>query len=214
MLNIPTFKILGVLLFTMGVSSCSSSGQQTPGASLRGSPCEGCEAVFEFGSRVLKSVDSLPDFSMNGPRLKVTGIVLKPDRKTPAADVILYIYHTDQNGIYAKKGGEKGWGKRHGYIRGWIKTGKDGRYTFYTLKPGTYPSREEPAHIHATLLEPGGKYYYIDEWHFRGDPLLFKLKGQAGAPYGGSGLVTLAQEGHYWVARRAIILGLNLPDYD
>ena len=50
-------------------------------------------------------------------------------------NVIIYIYHTDQHGIYPTTGNETGWGKRHGFIRSWAKTGKDGKYTFYTFRP-------------------------------------------------------------------------------
>ena len=117
-------------------------------------------------------MDTLPDFNDQGMRIKVMGTIYQRDGKTPAKDVILYIYHTDQQGIYATKGDEQGWGKRHGYIRGWIKTGEDGKYAFYTLKPGIYPSRDNPAHIHPIILEPDGKYYWLGSYHFAGDTLL------------------------------------------
>lgn len=177
-------------------------------------PCEGCEAVFEYHKvqPILHPVDTLPDFNNEGQKLKLTGTIYKKDGITPAKGVILYIYHTDQKGIYATKGNETGWGKRHGYIRGWIKTGADGRYTFYTLLPGHYPDRSSPRHIHPLVLEPDGKYYYINEWHFSGDPYL-TAKEIKKEPYGGSGLVTLRKEGDLWVAERDIILGLNISNY-
>jgi protocatechuate 3,4-dioxygenase beta subunit len=181
---------------------------------LVGGPCEGCEAVFEYGERVLSSVDTLPDFNDIGPKTKVTGTIYLNDGKTPAEGIILYIYHTDQNGIYATKGGEKGWGKRHGYIRGWIKTGKDGKYTFYTLKPGIYPNRSAPAHIHPVILEPNGKYYWLDSYHFVGDPLLSEKEISPGSPRGGSsGLLSLQNEENILVGKRDIILGKNIPGY-
>ncbi len=62
------------------------------------------------------------------------------DGKTPAAGIVMYVYHTDQKGIYPKKGGETGWAGRHGYIRGWIKTNAQGQYKFYTLVPASYPN--------------------------------------------------------------------------
>jgi len=111
---------------------------------LVGGPCEGCEAIFEYGSMELYPTDTLPDFYDEGTKIKLTGTIYENDGKTPARGVILYIYHTDQSGIYPTKGSETGWARRHGYIRGWIKTGNDGKYTFYTLKPGAYPSRDTP----------------------------------------------------------------------
>jgi protocatechuate 3,4-dioxygenase beta subunit len=180
-----------------------------------GGPCEGCEAIFEYGDRNLSPVDTLPDFNNQGPKIKVTGTIYQNDGKTPAEGVILYIYHTDQNGKYATKAGETGWAKRHGYIRGWVKTGKDGRYTFYTLRPGTYPRGSIPAHIHPIILEPNGKYYWLGSYHFEGDPLLTKKQISPESPRGGSsGLLSLRKEGNLWVGKRDIILGKNIPGYE
>ena len=194
---------------------CSYSQNKTiENSELVGGPCEGCEAVFEYGNKELSPVDTLPDFNHAGPKIKVTGTIYKNDGKTPAEDVILYIYHTNQNGIYAAWGGETGWGKRHGYIRGWIKTGRDGKYTFYTLKPGIYPSRTTPAHIHPIILEPNGKYYWLGSYHFKGDSLLGEKEISPDSPRGGSsGLLSLQKEGNILVGRRDIILGKNVPDY-
>ena len=127
--------------------------------------------------------------------------------------MILYIYHTNQKGIYAAKNGATGWGKIHGYIRGWIKTGTDGKYTFYTLKPGIYPDRSSPAHIHVTIMEPDGKYYWLGSYHFEGDTLLTKKEIDPESPRGGSsGLLTLRKEGMLLVGQRDIILGKNVSD--
>jgi len=70
---------------------------------LVGDSCEGCVAVLEYGDRNLFPVDTLPDFHDDGPKLKLTGTIYLQDEITPAKDVILYVYHTDQNGIYPKK---------------------------------------------------------------------------------------------------------------
>ena len=82
-----------------------------------GGPCEGCEAIFEFGDKHLKNVDTLPLFNETSPKLKITGTVYQNDGKTPAEDVILYIYHTNREGIYQTRGDETGWARRHGFIR-------------------------------------------------------------------------------------------------
>ena len=182
---------------------------------LVGGPCEGCEAIFEYGNKILYAVDTLPDFSEEGTKIKITGTIFLPDGKSPAENVILYIYHTDQNGIYSTKGNEKGWASRHGYIRGWVKTGSNGKYTFYTLKPGTYPDRSQPAHIHPIILEPNGKYYWLGSYHFEGDQLLTEKEISPELPRGGSsGLLSLKKEGDLLVGKRDIILGKNIPDYD
>jgi len=201
------------LLIVMHFISCAQS-QNNVEYKLVGKPCEGCEAIFEYGNKILSSIDTLPDFNNGGMKIKITGKIFQSDGITPARDVILYIYHTDQQGLYTANDKEKGWGKRHGYIRGWIKTGKDGNYSFYTLKPGIYPDRSAPAHIHPTILEPNGKYYYLNSYHFEGDPLLTKNETSPESPRGGSsGLITLRKEGDLWVGKRDFVLGKNIPNY-
>lgn len=177
--------------------------------------CEGCEAIFEYGDRTITSELTLPDFNDEGLKIKVTGTVYKPDGTTPAENVILYVYHTNQNGIYENKNNATNWERRHGYIRGWVKTDVNGNYTFYTLKPGIYPSRSSPAHIHITVLEPDCKFYWLGSYHFAGDQLLTDDEINPVSPRGGSsGLLNLIREGDLWVGTRDIILGKNVPGYE
>jgi protocatechuate 3,4-dioxygenase beta subunit len=189
---------------------------QVPGernSRLIGGRCEGCEAIFEYGGRMLSPVDTLPDFHETGPKIKITGTVYQRDGRTPAAGVVLYVYHTDQSGIYATKGNETGWGRRHGYIRGWMKTDSAGRYAFFTLKPGAYPGRSAAAHIHPTVLEPDGKYYWLEDFFFEGDTLLTRDELAPRNPRGGTpGVISLNMEGDILVGRRDIILGRNIPE--
>ena len=84
-----------------------------------------------------------------GERLVITGTVYQEDRTTPAADVLIYAYHTNIEGVYPKRGDELGNGKYHGYLRGWIKTDSRGRYRFETIRPAPYETHGGgPAHIH------------------------------------------------------------------
>lgn len=209
-------KLILALTFLLLFTMCSHSQTKSEAeGKLIGSPCEGCESIFEYGNKKLQPTDTLPDFQNTGIKVKVTGTVYLPNGTTPAKDVILYIYHTDQSGEYATKGGETGWAKRHGYIRGWVKTDESGRYTFYTLKPGIYPNRTSPAHIHLTVLEPGGKYYWLESFYFEGDPLLTQQETIPDAPRGGTkGVVKLQKEGGLWIGTRDIVLGKNIPNYE
>lgn len=182
---------------------------------LVGGACEGCEAVLEYPDKALTPVDTLPDFNRPGPKLKLQGIVYQQDGKTPAADVVIYAYHTNQKGVYETQGNEKGWGRIHGHVRGWTKTGADGRYTFYTLKPGIYPNRSEPAHVHLTVLEPNGKYYWITSAHFVGDPLLSAKELQNNSPRGGGDIILHPKQiNGIQVGQRNIILGQNVKGYN
>lgn len=196
------------IIFLLTILTCQAQQYELVGT------CEGCEAIFEFDKNKLSAIDTLIDFDKKGPKLKVSGFVYETDGKTPAENVILYIYHTNQDGIYPTNGDETGWAKRHGYIRGWVKTDKNGIYTFYTLKPGTYPSQSEPAHIHITLLEPSGKYYWIDSYYFNEDPLLTnKDKNNSIIRGGDNNILKLRKENNLLIGNRDIILGKNVPDY-
>lgn len=206
-----TINFIIILLLT--VTSCQSQTTKTDTNKLVGGPCEGCEAIFEYGKQKLSSIDTLPDFQKKEPKLKLTGTVYKNDGITPAENIILYIYHTDRNGIYPTKGNEEGWAKRHGYIRGWIKTDKMGKYTFLTFRPASYPNAAEPEHIHITVKEPNKNEYYIDDFVFDDDPMLTQNKRNQLKNRGGSGIVKPVFIDHILTAKRNIVLGLNIPDY-
>ncbi|SFO01711.1 protocatechuate 3,4-dioxygenase beta subunit [Algoriphagus ornithinivorans] len=205
-----TAIILPLLIFV--VFSCN--GQDSPKQVRKvGGPCEGCEALMEFGDQKLNSVDTLPGFLQNNPKLMLTGTVYQQDGKTPAKDVILYIYHTNREGIYEKKGDEKGWARRHGHIRGWVKTSSDGRYSFFTFRPAPYPGGEEVEHIHITVKEPSTIPYYIDDFIFLDDPLLTEEEKRKRPQRGGSGIFLPKLANGILTINRDIILGKNIPDY-
>lgn len=178
-----------------------------------GGPCEGCEALLEYGDKKLSAIDTLPDFQLNEPKMIIQGTVYQADGRTPATGVIIYAYHTNREGIYPTKGNEKGWARRHGYLRGWTKTDADGKYTFYTFKPATYPSRTEPAHVHLTIKEPGKQEYWIDSILFEDDDLLTQNVRNRLRNRGGSGVLKLDKKDGHLLAQRDIILGLNIPNY-
>ncbi len=208
-------RLIFISIFAFTLSACQTQPKSdTPKSEkIVGGPCEGCEAIFEYGNKKLTSVDTLPEFENNQPQLKITGTVFQNDGKTPAPNVIIYIYQTNQKGIYETKGNEKGWAKRHGHIRGWIKTSEDGKYTFYTFRPGAYPNSQESEHIHITIKEPNKNEYYIDNFVFTYDPLLTKDKIQLLENRGGSGIVTIQLQDNIQLIKRDIFLGLNIPDY-
>ena len=203
----PTMYRFSSLLFLFISLSCQS--QQTK----VGGPCQGCEAIYEYGNKSLNNIDTLPAFGTN-PKLKLTGTVYKSDGKTPASGVILYIYHTNREGIYPTKGNEEGWGQKHGFIRGWVKTDEKGSYTFYTFRPAAYPNRRAAEHVHITVKEPNKNEYYIDDFFFSDDPLLTKSVRDRLPERGGSGVLNLVKEGQFYIGKRDIILGKNIPNYE
>lgn len=201
--------ILLILLF----GSCNAQEAKRSNRKLLGS-CEGCEAVFEYGNRELSDNVILPDYNGVGKKIKISGTIYLPDGKTPAKDVVLYTYHTDQGGNYTTAPGDSGWALRNGSIRAWIKTGDDGKYSFQTLWPGIYPARNAPAHIHPVILEPNGRYYWLNSYLFEGDSLITARDlNPSDMRGGGNGVIKMEKQGDLWVGKRDIILGKNVPGY-
>lgn len=207
-----TFQLC-ILLALWVFTSCNAQTKNTT-TKLVGGSCEGCEAIFEYGDQKLTPIDTLPEFQNNEPKLKITGTVFKKDGKTPAENVIMYIYHTNRNGIYETKGNETDWARRHGFIRGWVKTGKDGKYTFYTFRPAAYPDGSEPEHIHTTVKEPNKNEYYLDDYLFDDDPILTQNTRDKLNNRGGSGITRPIEENGILTINRDIILGKNIPNYE
>jgi len=102
-----------------------------------------------------------------GTPMILNGRVLNADG-TAAADTVVFAYHTDRHGVYDRPGsGAHSW-----RLKGWAKTDRDGRFTFETIRPGPYPKRDVPAHVHLALFTPTGERYHGGEVKFEDDPLL------------------------------------------
>jgi protocatechuate 3,4-dioxygenase beta subunit len=120
--------------------------------------------------------------------------------------VVLYIYHTDATGLYSRGTPETEASRRHGLLRGWVRTGPDGRYSFDTIKPGPYPGETMPAHLHFTVLEPGRQPYWIDDIVFEGEVGVTAKYRRERENRGGNGIVRLGKAQGQLVARRDIVL--------
>jgi protocatechuate 3,4-dioxygenase beta subunit len=212
-------SILALLVLQISIASCSenrtSAQTNTRSEHARvGGDCEGCEAIYE-NTTSFNNLDwqlTLPGYDQKGPKLHISGTVYKADGNTPAAGIILYIYHTDQSGIYPQRGNEKGWARRHGYIRGWIKTNSNGQYSIRTLRPGTYPNRGAAAHIHCIVKEDKLNEYYIGDFLFDDDPLLTSRERSPDTP-GGNGVLKLDDRDGILYSTRDIYLGKNILNY-
>ena len=211
--HIVKLKISVLLTVTSLISlSCQS---QTKNQQLRevGGRCEGCEAVYEYGNKVLNNRDTITGFLEFSPKLKIYGTVYQNDGKTPAKDIIVYFYQTNQEGIYDDKGSTQNWLARHGVHRGWIKTDESGFYEIYTFRPASYPNTDAPQHIHMMVKEPTTIPYYIDDILFTDDPNFKPVMDKGENAKGGSGVLTLTKSNKVLEAQRNIILGKNVEGY-
>lgn len=129
--------------------------------------CEGCEGIYERVAGGAQAV--IADRAEPGERMRIDGRVLAADGVTPAAGVLVYAYHTNAAGLYANGTRDTEWSRRHGRLRGWVRTAADGSYRFDTIKPAPYPKETMPAHVHLTIGEAGRRPYYIDDIVFAGE---------------------------------------------
>jgi protocatechuate 3,4-dioxygenase beta subunit len=128
--------------------------------------------------------------------------------------VIVYYYHTDAEGLYSPGPGDHPQARRHGHLRGWIKTDENGQYAIYTIKPASYPNSTIESHIHLIIKEPDLDLpYWIDDLVFTDDPFLTPAMRQRRENRGGSGILETRLENGLLLARHDIILGLNVPGY-
>jgi Protocatechuate 3,4-dioxygenase beta subunit len=124
-----------------------------------------------------------------GDRIVISGTVFESDGKTAAPNILIYLYHTDIYGIYGR--GEE---HRHGRYRAWLLTDKEGKYSFETIRPASYPNSTQSAHIHMTLTTATQKEDWIDSILFEGDSFI-TARERTVEKGGISGIVKLAKNG-------------------
>jgi len=201
---------LSILFFVL-LSQSSACSQDKTKTSF--GDCEDCELMMQGMPSLLAWQTTMAAPAEPGEPLIISGTIFKADGRTPAENVVLYVYHTDHQGYYSPAPGQSN-GKRHGHLRGWMKTNKDGKYQFTTIRPASYPNRKDPEHIHPIILETDNRYYWIDEFLFDDDPKLTEEFRRRQEKRGGSGIIRLTKnEAGVWSGQRDIILGQNIPNY-
>ena len=195
--------LAGGVLACIVPSLCSA--QATERVPVVGGPCEGCEAVFVGMPDSLSWRARIAPEDEPGERMVLRGTVRDADG-SPAPGVIVYAYQTNARGVYPPDDDFTGHARRHGELRAWVRTDERGRYRFETIRPGSYPGRDVPAHVHLHVVEPGCCTYWIESVRFLDDPLLPDTAGVPGRDRGGSGLVEPRRENGIWIAERDIRL--------
>jgi len=139
-----------------------------------------------------------------GELMKISGTVYQPDGKTPAANTLIYLYHTDIEGYYGRTADVH----KHGRYRGWMLTNQNGSYAFVSIKPAPYPVQRFAAHIHMTVTTPTAREDWVDSILFEGDRLISTHERESAGKRGGfNPIVTLKKgDGGLYYATRDIQL--------
>jgi protocatechuate 3,4-dioxygenase beta subunit len=200
-----------LIMLMINTSACTQSNQKPD--RVVGSDCEDCELMFEGMPKDISWQTTIVGADEPGEPMIIRGVIYKSDGKTPAPGVILYVYHTDNKGLYSPATNQTT-AKRHGHLRGWVKTDEKGRYELKTIRPASYPNSRNPQHIHPIIKEPGATLYWIDEFLFADDPVLTESEKSHQQKRGGSGIISLTKNDKgIWIGKRDIILGMNIPNY-
>jgi protocatechuate 3,4-dioxygenase beta subunit len=155
-------------------------------ATLSGdAPCGSCNPPKELSWKTVIPLENEP-----GEPLIITGKVFQADGKTPALGMVLWVYHTDRTGYYNEKDDAS-----HPRLKGWMKIGADGKYEFRTIRPGAYPHRTTPAHIHAHLYGPGYSERSIEDYWFKDDPRINEKELKNAAGNGGHPVIVELKRG-------------------
>ncbi len=179
-----------------------------------GGGCEGCELMYVGMPEEIKSEHISIGWQEGNQKLIITGKIYETDGKTPAKNVIVYYWHTDDNGLYSSDSRTPEQAREHGRLRGWVKSDENGNYKIKTSRPAAYPNDNIPQHIHLSIKEPDIANEYFADLYFDDDPLYLKHKKRYGkADRAGTEILRVVLDGDVQIAEHNIILGLNIPDY-
>jgi len=114
-----------------------------------------------------------------GERLEVSGVVYAADGRTPVTSASVYVYHTDARGYYRP---DDAMGNRNPRLMALLRTDGQGRYSYRTIRPGSYPGTRVPKHIHYEVTADGHGTR-IFEIVFEDDPFLSRqIRAEAARP--------------------------------
>lgn len=114
----------------------------------------------------LTSIARIAPAGEPGDALVINGRVFQTDGRTPAAGITVFAYQTDRTGVYdVPSAGPHSW-----RLKGWAVTDAEGRFTFNTIRPASYPNASVPQHVHLHLEGPNLPRRWTTELQFDDDP--------------------------------------------
>ena len=151
------------------------------------------------------SADVAPP-SEPGERLEVSGVVYAADGRTPVPRASVYVYHTDARGYYRP---DDAMGNRNPRLMALLRTDGQGRYSYRTIRPGSYPGTRVPKHIHYEVTDGHGTRIF--EIVFEDDPFLTREIRAEAARSGSVYALQMVRRGPGGVGR--VAQDVVLPDH-
>ncbi|HEX6323356.1 MAG TPA: hypothetical protein VFZ36_06490 [Vicinamibacterales bacterium] len=132
----------------------------------------------------LTSIGRIAPESEPGTPLVIAGRVYQADGRTPAPGITVFAYHTDRTGVYdVPANGPHSW-----RLKGWAISDAGGRFEFRTIRPGAYPGRTDPQHVHFSIEGPSVPRQSPVALEFADDPLITeraRAESQRAGMFGG-----------------------------
>lgn len=122
-----------------------------------------------WAAATVSTLDLAPEGEPGEPMV-LEGVVADAGGK-PLAGVEVEAVQTGADGYYKRGPGGLELGSRLARLKGRVTTGPDGRFRLETIRPGSYPGRSVPAHIHFRIDAPGFDREELT-LYFEGDPKL------------------------------------------
>lgn len=141
---------------------------------LQPTPSQVQGPYFLANSPLSKKLDLTPSGTTGDP-IEVSGQVLSTDGKLISGATV-HVWLADPKGVYDnqdKDGSAIALPQSKHRLRGRVVTGKDGKYSFKSLRPGNYPLSQggndfRPGHIHIKVEAPGFKTL-VTQLYFQDD---------------------------------------------
>lgn len=164
-----------------GATGSGGAGAGTTGATASTATGEMCVAPAPSCEETLENplgpyhrpgapfATTLPNPSMMGEPLSISGVVYAADCVTPLAGAVVEVWQADSEGNYDNEAGDPGpdvW-----VLRASIETDACGRYAYDSIMPGRYlnGAQYRPAHIHYRVTHPDIAPF-VTQLYFVGDP--------------------------------------------
>ena len=138
-------------------------------------PVYGHESVWPLDNDLTKN--GAKNGEPLGERIVVTGRVLDEDER-PVPNTLVEVWQANAAGRYVHEADTHDAPLDPNFFgAGRCATDEEGRYQFYTVKPGAYPwtnhpNAWRPNHIHFSLFGPSFVTRLVTQMYFPGDPLL------------------------------------------